>query len=92
MLIVDTAHGHQRAVLDMVAPAQGRTSRVDVVGGNVATYAGAKALVEAGADAVKVGVGPGRDLHHPDRRRGRRAAGHRDHGGGPGLPARPACR
>ena len=60
---------------------------VDVVGGNVATYAGAQALVEAGADAVKVGVGPGLDLHHPGRRRRRRAAGHRDHGGGPGLPA-----
>ena len=92
VLVVDTAHGHSRAVLEMVAPAQAGRPTVDVIGGNVATYAGAKALVEAGADAVKVGVGPGLDLHHPGRRRGRRAADHRDHGGGPGLPRRPACR
>ncbi|HEY0697901.1 MAG TPA: IMP dehydrogenase [Micromonospora sp.] len=58
VLIVDTAHGHQRAVLDMVRTLK-RDTLVDVVGGNVATYAGAKALVDAGADGVKVGVGPG---------------------------------
>ncbi|MFI7546456.1 IMP dehydrogenase [Actinoplanes sp. NPDC049599] len=58
VVIVDTAHGHQRAVLEMVARLKKDTS-TDIVGGNIATYAGAKALVEAGADAVKVGVGPG---------------------------------
>jgi IMP dehydrogenase len=58
ILIVDTAHGHQRAVLEMVARLK-KDTPVDVIGGNVATYAGAKALVDAGADAVKVGVGPG---------------------------------
>nr|WP_233604253.1 IMP dehydrogenase [Micromonospora sp. HM5-17] len=58
VLVVDTAHGHQRAVLDMVRRLKQDTP-VDVIGGNVATYAGALALVEAGADAVKVGVGPG---------------------------------
>jgi IMP dehydrogenase len=58
VLMVDTAHGHNRAVLEMVARLK-RDTPVDVVGGNVATYAGALALVEAGADAVKVGVGPG---------------------------------
>ncbi len=58
ILVVDTAHGHSRAVLDMVARLK-RDTDVDVVGGNVATYAGAKALVDVGADAVKVGVGPG---------------------------------
>jgi IMP dehydrogenase len=57
-LIVDTAHGHSRAVLDMVALLK-RQSSVDVIGGNVATRAGAQALVDAGADGVKVGVGPG---------------------------------
>ena len=57
-LIVDTAHGHSRAVLDMVATIK-RQSRVDVVGGNVATRAGAQALIDAGADGIKVGVGPG---------------------------------
>ncbi|MFC7544920.1 IMP dehydrogenase [Plantactinospora sp. GCM10030261] len=58
VLIVDTAHGHQRAVLDMVRQLKKDTT-IDIVGGNVATHAGAKALVDAGADGVKVGVGPG---------------------------------
>jgi IMP dehydrogenase len=57
-LVVDTAHGHSRAVVEMVALLK-RTSEVDVVGGNVATREGAQALVDAGADGVKVGVGPG---------------------------------
>jgi len=59
VLMVDTAHGHNRQVLEMVARIKRDVPSVDVVGGNVATYAGAKALAEAGADAVKVGVGPG---------------------------------
>jgi IMP dehydrogenase len=63
VVMVDTAHGHNRAVLDMIARLKRddsvRRQGVEIVGGNVATYAGAKALVEAGADAVKVGVGPG---------------------------------
>ena len=57
-VVVDTAHGHARAVVDMVTRLKRDTS-VDVVGGNVATRAGAQALVDAGADGVKVGVGPG---------------------------------
>jgi IMP dehydrogenase len=57
-LVVDTAHGHARAVTDMVAQVKAN-SRVDVIGGNVATRAGAQALIDAGADGVKVGVGPG---------------------------------
>jgi len=59
LLVVDTAHGHSRAVLEMVAMLRAERPEIDVVGGNVATYDGAKALVEAGADGVKVGVGPG---------------------------------
>ncbi len=61
VLMVDTAHGHSSAVLEMVRrlKADPAFDGVDVVGGNVATRSGAKALVEAGADAVKVGVGPG---------------------------------
>jgi IMP dehydrogenase len=59
VLMVDTAHGHNRQVLEMVARIKREAPGVDVVGGNVATYAGALALAEAGADAVKVGVGPG---------------------------------
>jgi IMP dehydrogenase len=58
VLMVDTAHGHNRQVLETVARLKKDTA-VDVVGGNVATFAGAQAMVEAGADAVKVGVGPG---------------------------------
>jgi IMP dehydrogenase len=58
-LVVDSAHGHSRNVLEMVARLKADVTEVDVIGGNVATYLGAAALVEAGADAVKVGVGPG---------------------------------
>ncbi len=61
VLVVDTAHGHSRGVADMVArlKADPAAAHVDVVGGNVATREGAQALVDAGADGVKVGVGPG---------------------------------
>ncbi|MGX7827477.1 IMP dehydrogenase [Actinokineospora sp. 24-640] len=60
VLIVDTAHGHARDVLDIVAKLKREVGEsVDVVGGNVATRAGAQAMVDAGADGVKVGVGPG---------------------------------
>ncbi|WP_222269150.1 IMP dehydrogenase [Modestobacter marinus] len=63
VLVVDTAHGHQRAVLDMIARVKKDFANVghgvQVIGGNVATRAGAQALVDAGVDAVKVGVGPG---------------------------------
>jgi IMP dehydrogenase len=58
-LVVDSAHGHSRNVLEMVARLKADVPEVDVIGGNVATRAGAQAMVDAGADAVKVGVGPG---------------------------------
>ena len=57
-VVVDTAHGHSRGVVEMVARLK-RDTTVDVVAGNVATRAGAQALVDAGADGIKVGVGPG---------------------------------
>jgi IMP dehydrogenase len=57
-LVVDTAHGHAQAVIDMVTEVKAN-GRVDVIGGNVATRAGAQALIDAGADGIKVGVGPG---------------------------------
>jgi IMP dehydrogenase len=56
---VDTAHGHSKGVIDAVADIKRRHPKIDVVGGNVATAEGTKALIEAGADAVKVGIGPG---------------------------------
>ncbi len=57
-LVVDTAHGHSQAVLAMIGQLKAN-ARVEVIGGNVATRAGAQAMIDAGADAVKVGVGPG---------------------------------
>jgi len=58
-LVIDTAHGHSRGVLEMLRRVKSEVSGVDVVVGNIATAEAAKALVEAGADAVKVGIGPG---------------------------------
>lgn len=59
VLVVDSAHGHSEGVLDTVAALRQRFPEVQLVGGNVATAAGAAALAERGVDAVKVGVGPG---------------------------------
>ena len=59
VVVVDTAHGHHRAVLDAITRIKKFSSTVEIIGGNVATRAGAQALINAGADAVKVGVGPG---------------------------------
>ena len=59
VLVVDTAHGHHQGVLDRVRWVKKNFPQVDVVGGNVATAAAARALVDAGADGVKVGIGPG---------------------------------
>ncbi|GAB2934973.1 IMP dehydrogenase [Streptomyces mayteni] len=58
-VVVDIAHGHSRLVPDMAAKIKSNYDRVDVVAGNVATRDGAKALVDAGVDGIKVGVGPG---------------------------------
>jgi IMP dehydrogenase len=59
VLVVDTAHGHSQGVLDRVAWIKRHVPDVDVVGGNVATADAARALLDAGADGVKVGIGPG---------------------------------
>ncbi|HZQ61877.1 MAG TPA: IMP dehydrogenase [Casimicrobiaceae bacterium] len=59
VLVVDTSHGHSQGVLDRVQAIKKRHSKVQVIGGNVATAEGARALVDHGADAVKVGIGPG---------------------------------
>ncbi len=59
VLVVDTAHGHSQGVIDRVAWVKKNFPQVQVIGGNIATAAAARALVEAGADAVKVGIGPG---------------------------------
>lgn len=58
-VVIDTAHGHSQGVIDSVAWAKKRFPQLEVIGGNIATAAAAKALADAGADAVKVGIGPG---------------------------------
>jgi len=59
LVVVDTAHGHSRRVLDAVSRIKRLSNAVQVVAGNIATAEGAKALIDAGADAIKVGIGPG---------------------------------
>ncbi len=59
VVVVDTAHGHSQGVLDRVRWVKRRFPHVDVIGGNIATAEAAKALADQGADAVKVGIGPG---------------------------------
>ncbi|WP_368641949.1 IMP dehydrogenase [Castellaniella ginsengisoli] len=59
VIVVDTAHGHSAGVIDRVRWVKKHYPNIQVIGGNIATAAAARALVEAGADAVKVGIGPG---------------------------------
>ncbi|NBT34999.1 MAG: IMP dehydrogenase [Betaproteobacteria bacterium] len=59
VIVVDTAHGHSRGVLDRVSWVKSKYPQVQVVGGNIATADAARALLDSGADAVKVGIGPG---------------------------------
>ena len=59
VLVVDTAHGHAQGVLDRVQWVKKNFPQVEVIGGNIATASGAKALVDHGADGIKVGIGPG---------------------------------
>jgi IMP dehydrogenase len=59
VIVVDTAHGHSKGVIERVRWVKQNYPQIDVVGGNIATGAAALALAEAGADAVKVGIGPG---------------------------------
>ncbi len=58
-IVIDTAHGHSKGVVDMLKAVKAKYPQLDVVVGNIATAEAAKMLVEAGADAVKVGIGPG---------------------------------
>jgi IMP dehydrogenase len=58
-IVVDTAHGHSQSVLDQVARIKRATNKIALIAGNVATGDGTKALIDAGADAIKVGIGPG---------------------------------
>ena len=59
IIVVDTAHGHSKGVLDSVATIKEMYKSIQIIAGNIATAEGAEALIKAGADAVKVGIGPG---------------------------------
>ena len=59
VIVVDTAHGHSQGVLDAVRAVKTLGKNIQIIGGNIATAEGAEALIKAGADAVKVGIGPG---------------------------------
>jgi IMP dehydrogenase len=59
VLVVDTAHGHSQGVLSAVAQVRGMSNDIQIIAGNIATAEGAEALIKAGADAVKIGIGPG---------------------------------
>ena len=59
VLVVDTAHGHSKGVLDTIKKIKSKISNIDVIAGNVATSSGTQALIDAGVDAVKVGIGAG---------------------------------
>jgi IMP dehydrogenase len=59
VVVIDTAHGHSKGVLDAVNRIKRASNKTQIIAGNVATADGAKALIDAGADAVKVGIGPG---------------------------------
>jgi len=59
VICVDTSHGHSQGVLDMIRKIRNDLPDIELIGGNVATREGAEALIEAGVDAVKVGIGPG---------------------------------
>lgn len=59
VIVVDTAHGHSKGVLDTVREVRKRHPKLQIIGGNIATAEATKALIDAGVDAVKVGIGPG---------------------------------
>ncbi|WP_105903376.1 IMP dehydrogenase [Vibrio gangliei] len=59
VLLIDSSHGHSQGVLDRIKETRAKYPDLQIIGGNVATAAGARALIEAGVDAVKVGIGPG---------------------------------
>ncbi|WP_163360627.1 IMP dehydrogenase, partial [Klebsiella aerogenes] len=59
VIVVDTAHGHSMRVLEAVARIKKLSNAVQIIAGNVATAEGTQALIDSGADAIKVGIGPG---------------------------------
>ena len=79
VLVIDTAHGHSKGVVEAVRATKEEHPDVQLIAGNIATAAAAEALIEAGVDGIKVGIGPGSICTTRIRRRHRRAADHRHH-------------
>ena len=77
VLVVDSAHGHSDGVLQTLDMLRQAFPDTQLIGGNIATEAGAREMARRGVDAIKVGIGPGQHLHHPGRDRRRRAPDHR---------------
>ena len=59
VIVIDTAHGHSKMIIDSVKTIRKKYPKLQLIAGNIATNEAAKALIKAGADAVKVGIGPG---------------------------------
>ena len=75
VLVIDIAHGHSGVMARAVGEVRKRFGDVELIAGNVATADGVRFLLDLGVNAVKVGIGPGRRLHHPDDHQLRRSAG-----------------
>ena len=74
VLVVDSAHGHSEGVLEQIRQIKSHYKDIQIIGGNIATAEGALALVKAGVDAVKVGIGPRFNMHDSNSHRGRSSA------------------
>ena len=74
VLVVDSAHGHSEGVLEQIRQIKSHYKDIQIIGGNIATAEGALALVKAGVDAVKVGIGPWFNMHDSNSHRGRSSA------------------
>ena len=82
VLAIDTAHGHSTRVMEAIRAVKQRLPDMQLIAGNVATYEGARDLIALGIDGLKVGIGPGFDLHDARGDRRGRAADHGDPGSG----------
>ena len=80
VIVVDTAHAHSKNTMDAIAKIKKRHRGLPLIAGNIATAEAARDLIRLGVDAIKVGIGAGRDLHDARHRGDRRAAAHGDHG------------
>ena len=85
-LVVDSAHGHSKNILRTIQRIKGSFPKTSIIAGNVGTYEGTKAVFQAGADTVKIGIGPGSICTTRIVAGVGVPASHGHHGGLPGLP------